>query len=453
MAALTQQVIAKGYQSGKVTGLRSSFTADDPQFIVDVDRDKARALGLPMREVSEALQVLLGSSYVNDFDFDNRAYRVYVQADQGFRAKPDDLKRYYARASNGKMVPLDAVVTMRETTAPAVISHFNLFRSTEISGPTLPGVSSGQGLATMEAISAEVLPAGYDFAWAGQSLEEIKAGSQAVYIFALSLLLVYLVLAAQYESWVLPLIILLAVPLAVFGALWAQMLRGFANDVFCQVGLVMLIGLAAKNSILIVEFAEQLRQRGTFDRGRRRRSRAHPASADSHDVADVHPGRHAAGRGDGRGRRRQKLRGHHRRGRHDCFDVPVDSVHPAVVCRHSNHGAGPQGARREGATAWQERIMSRRNATALDLAGADRSGGAGLAQDPVMPRIEFDAAIQQALAKNPSVANAATNITRAEALLQQARTVYRPTVSAGVTDTLLDRERGFSGQVRSRRIR
>jgi HAE1 family hydrophobic/amphiphilic exporter-1 len=255
-------VIRQGNQRPDLRGLFATFSASDPQFAVSIDREKLKALGMPLSEVSDTLQIFLGSQYVNDFDFNNRAYRVYVQADQQFRAAPQAIEEFYVRSGEGEMLPLSSVVRIREDTAPQVISHFNMFRSVEINGSPAPGYSSGQALAGMEALSASVLPAGFTFEWAGQSLEELKAGRQTFFIFGLALLLVYLTLAAQYESLVLPFIILLGVPLAVLGGVGAQGLRGLQNDVYCQVGLVMLIGLAAKNSILIVEFAEQLRGKG-----------------------------------------------------------------------------------------------------------------------------------------------------------------------------------------------
>jgi hydrophobic/amphiphilic exporter-1 (mainly G- bacteria), HAE1 family len=262
LARTMADVVQQGNRQRELRGLFATFSARDPQFAVNIDREKLKALGMPLSEVSDALQIFLGSQYVNDFDFNNRAYRVYVQADRQFRATPQAIEQFYVRSGAGEMLPLSNLVTVNESTAPQVITHFNMFRSVEISGSPAPGFSSGEALAAMESLSARALPTGFTFEWAGQSLEELKAGRQTLYIFGLALLLVYLTLAAQYESLVLPFIILLGVPLAVLGGVGAQGLRGLQNDIYCQVGLVMLIGLAAKNSILIVEFAEQLRAKG-----------------------------------------------------------------------------------------------------------------------------------------------------------------------------------------------
>jgi HAE1 family hydrophobic/amphiphilic exporter-1 len=255
-------LIGRGNQTPGLASLFTQFTANDPQVIVNVDREQAKSLGVSIGDITDTMQVLLGSSYVNDFDFNNRSYRVYVQADPQFRASPSDIARYSVRTAAGKMMPLSNVVSVGEATAPKSINHFNLFRSAEINGSAAPGFSSGQALTTMAALSDRELPQGMTYAWSGISLEEVRAGKQSALIFGLGLLLVYLTLAAQYESVTLPFIILLSVPLAIMGALLAQWGRGLIDDVYCQIGLVMLIGLSAKNGILIVEFAEQLRGRG-----------------------------------------------------------------------------------------------------------------------------------------------------------------------------------------------
>jgi HAE1 family hydrophobic/amphiphilic exporter-1 len=259
---VAHKVVAGSHQRHDLQGLFTSYTANDPQQLVQIDREKAKAIGVPITQVTQALGVYMGSQYVNDFDFNNRSYRVYVQADQPFRMNARDLRQYYVRADSGGLVPLGNIVTLKETSGPQVINHFNLFRSAEIDGAAAPGYSSGQGLKAMEELAKQNMLQGMSFSWSGLALEEVEASGKAIIIFGLGILVVYLTLSAQYESFALPFIILLAVPMAVLGALLLVSMRGLVDDVYVQIGLVMLIGLSAKNSILIVEFAEQLIEQG-----------------------------------------------------------------------------------------------------------------------------------------------------------------------------------------------
>ena len=283
LADATKATIGAASQTPDLVGMFTSFTADDPQLLLHVNRERAKQLNVPLTDIFQTLQIYTGSEYVNDFTFSNRSYRVYVQADQQFRGNPKDLTSFYTRSRggsggglsatglpvagpasgvSGSMVSLDNLIDVTPRTSAGQISHYNLFRSTEISGSAAPGKSSGQAVAAMEKVAARSLPQGFGYEWTGIAQEQIESGNATLLIFALALVLVFLVLAAQYESFSLPFIVLLSVPLGLIGALGGQLLRGQANDVFCQVGLVMLIGLSSKNAILIVEFANQLRERG-----------------------------------------------------------------------------------------------------------------------------------------------------------------------------------------------
>ena len=258
---VAHQIVAASRQQKDLSGLITTFSANDPQVLVSIDREKAKAMGVPLSQITTALGVFMGSEYVNDFDYNNRTYRVYAQADQQFRMTASDLRNYYVRTDAGEMVPLDNLITVAQSSGPPVITHYNLFRAVEIDGSPGPGYSSGQGIAAMESLAQKTMMPGMTYQWTGLTLDEIESSGKALIIFGLGILVIYLTLSALYESFALPFIILLAVPMAVLGALGLVSLRGLSNDVYCQIGLVMLIGLSAKNSILIVEFAEQLRRK------------------------------------------------------------------------------------------------------------------------------------------------------------------------------------------------
>ncbi|MBX9880208.1 MAG: efflux RND transporter permease subunit [Candidatus Obscuribacterales bacterium] len=258
LANTAKQLTLAGNKTKGLEGLFTTFSASTPQLQLKVKRDLAEVLNVDTSSVLDTLQVLSGSSYVNDFDYLNRSYRVYVQADKQFRANPQSIFEYYVHSRDGQMISLRNLLDFEPALTASTINHYNLFRSVEINGNPAAGYSSGQAIEFMDKLSKDVLPKNMTFSWSGISLEEISAGSSAVFIFILGLVFVFLVLSAQYESYTDPAIILLSVPPAMLGALLFQWLRGLENDVFCQIGLVMLVGLASKNAILIVEFANHL---------------------------------------------------------------------------------------------------------------------------------------------------------------------------------------------------
>jgi multidrug efflux pump len=262
LQATTENLIAAGSQQPELAGLFTSFRANVPQFYLDLDRTKAKSMEVALGYIFDTLQIYLGSLYINDLNLFGRTYQVTAQAEARFRLKPENIAELKTRNANGEMVPLGTLVWVQAVTGPDKVVRYNLYPSAEIDGNQAPGVSSGQAIALMEALANRELPRGMGFEWTELTYQQILAGNTAVLIFPLCVLFVFLTLAAQYESWSLPLSVILIVPMCLLFATAGVWLRDMDNNIFTQVGLVVLVGLASKNAILIVEFARARQEAG-----------------------------------------------------------------------------------------------------------------------------------------------------------------------------------------------